>query len=398
MHVWLTLNLLTTAPTSLILTSPRHQLTPLQQTLTLSVTLRRFPDYFRTRWSPLPGQCYLLPDPAMTRLHLSADGVAPTLTHSPPPPRQVDYALEAVRRGTCGVGVRGDKCVILAVEKKTVLQLQDPRTVRKTALLDDHVCLAFAGLAADARVLIDKARIECQSHRLTVEDPVSVEYITRHVAGIQQQYTQSGGRRPFGVSNLIAGFDHDDPTRPHLFLTEPSGIFSAWKANAIGRSSKTVREFLEKNWVAGMGTDEAVKLAVKSLLEVVQTGAKNIELAVLEGHGKLRVSHSLSGFGGSVCRAIQAAEPVQWRSALQLAKPRTNLTWLFPSRAQNLTLDEITAVVAEIEKEKEADAERKKSRTAATAASREAMLAGASGTTTGVATPTTTDSDQAPPS
>jgi len=42
------------------------------------------------------------------------------------------------------------------------------------------------GLTADGRILIDKARIECQSHRLTVEDPVSIEYITKHVAGIQQ--------------------------------------------------------------------------------------------------------------------------------------------------------------------------------------------------------------------
>lgn len=136
-------------------------------------------------------------------------------------------------------------------------------------------------------MLIDKARVECQSHRLTVEDPVTIEYITRHIAGIQQRYTQSGGVRPFGISCLIIGFDPNE-NKPRLYMTEPSGIYSAWKANAIGRSSKTVREFLEKHWKADMDAKDTIKTAVKSLLEVVQTGAKNIDLAIVDGFGQIR--------------------------------------------------------------------------------------------------------------
>ena len=110
------------------------------------------------------------------------------------------------------------------------MKLQDTRiTPSKIGLLDTHVCLAFAGLNADARILVDKARLEAQSHRLTVEDPVTIEYITKYVAGVQQRYTQSGGVRPFGISTLIVGFDKGD-TIPRLYQTEPSGIYSAWYA------------------------------------------------------------------------------------------------------------------------------------------------------------------------
>ena len=220
------------------------------------------------------------------------------------------------------VGVRGTDCVVLGVEKKSALKLQDMRTVRKIAMVDSHICLAFAGLSADARILIDRARVEAQSHRLTMEDPVSVEYITKYIAGVQQQYTQAGGVRPFGLSTLVMGFSPNE-TLPRLFQTEPSGIYSAWKANAIGRSSKTVREFLERNYKENMSRDEVIKLAVKSLLEVVQTGAKNIEIAVM-----------------------MADNPDM----------------------EILELPEVENIVKEIEAEKEAEASRKRTREPGTAA------------------------------
>ncbi|KAJ2906868.1 putative proteasome component pre6 protein [Zalerion maritima] len=219
---------------------------------------------------------------------------------------QVEYAGEAVKRGTtpissvedsptglcyanglkptkgtCAVGVKGKELVVLGCEKKSTMKLQDTRiTPSKIGLIDTHVCLAFAGLHADARILVDKARLEAQSHRLTVEDPVTIEYITKYVAGVQQRYTQSGGVRPFGISSLIVGFDKGSDV-PKLYQTEPSGIFSAWKANAIGRAAKTVREFLERNYKEDMDREDTIRLSIKSLLEVVQTGAKNIEIAIM---------------------------------------------------------------------------------------------------------------------
>mmetsp|Transcript_2324 Transcript_2324/g.3368 ORF Transcript_2324/g.3368 Transcript_2324/m.3368 type:complete len:254 (-) Transcript_2324:2900-3661(-) len=192
---------------------------------------------------------------------------------------QVEYALQAVRKGGTAVGVRGKDCVVLVCGRKTVAKLQEKRSLQKILKLDDHVTLAFAGLTADARVLINKARLQCQSYQLSYEDPVSIEYITRYIAGVQQKYTQSGGVRPFGLSTLIAGFDPDGT--PQLFQTEPSGSFGAWKANAVGQNEKTVKEFLGKHYKLRMSEEDTIKLGIRALLEVVESGAKNIVVSVI---------------------------------------------------------------------------------------------------------------------
>ena len=199
---------------------------------------------------------------------------------------QIDYAFEAVKLGSAVVAVRGADSVVLGVERKTIAKLQDPRTIRKIVKLDEQTTLAFAGLNADARVLIEKARIECQSYRLTCEDAPSLEYVARFIAKTQQRYTQRGGVRPFGVSSILAGFDTEG--MPQIYQVDPSGTYFSWKANAIGgRNFKGMREFLEKEWEEGLDERSALKLTVKALLEVVDSGSKNMELVVVKRGGAM---------------------------------------------------------------------------------------------------------------
>lgn len=169
-----------------------------------------------------------------------------------------------------------------------LLRLQDSRTIRKIVSIDDHTVLAFAGLTADARVLINHVRLEAQSYRLSMEDSPSVDYTARYLAKIQQSYTQQGGVRPFGISTLITGIgaDPQNPDKPFLYQTDPAGTHSRWKAQVIGgRNAKSLREFLEKSYQPDMDETASVRLAIQALLEVVDSGAKTMELCVVRSGG-----------------------------------------------------------------------------------------------------------------
>lgn len=122
-----------------------------------------------------------------------------------------------------------------------------------------------------------------------MEDAPSIDYIARYLARIQQQYTQQGGVRPFGIATLLTGVgaDPDHPDRPFLYQTDPAGTHSRWKAQVIGgRNAKSLREFLEKQYEANMSEKQCLRLAIQSLLEVVDSGAKTMEICVVRTGGK----------------------------------------------------------------------------------------------------------------
>ncbi len=197
---------------------------------------------------------------------------------------QVEYAREAVKRGSASVGVRTDEGLVLAADRQTRSPLIEPDSIEKIHSVDDHLAIASAGHVADARQLVDFARRQAQVERLRYDQPTDVESLTKEVTDHIQQYTQTGGARPFGVALLVAGFEGD---RPRLFETDPSGTPYEWQAVAIGNGSEAAREHLESAYHDGLDLENGVALAIAALQETnEELTPGGVEIATLETETK----------------------------------------------------------------------------------------------------------------
>jgi proteasome alpha subunit len=191
---------------------------------------------------------------------------------------QVEYAKEAVRRGATAVGVTCADAVVLVAYKNIVSPLLVTESMKKVYKIDDHLAATASGLVADARRLVDIARLEAQKYKLQYNEPIDVETLTKHLADLAQLYTQYGGIRPFGVSMLVAGVD----SAPRLFEAEPSGALTGFKATAIGSGKKEAEAFFEKEYKDNMKVDDAIALAIKALKksEEVKLKPDTVDIAI----------------------------------------------------------------------------------------------------------------------
>jgi proteasome alpha subunit len=175
---------------------------------------------------------------------------------------QVEYAREAVKRGTASIGVRTPEGVVLAADKRSRSPLMEPTSVEKIHKADDHVGIASAGHVADARQLIDFARRQAQINHLRYGEPIGIETLTKEITDHIQQYTQVGGARPFGVALLIAGVESGEP---RLYETDPSGTPYEWKAVSIGANRGDLQEYLEEQYTDELSLDQGVELALRAI-------------------------------------------------------------------------------------------------------------------------------------
>lgn len=177
---------------------------------------------------------------------------------------QVEYATEAVRHGPLAVGVKATNGVVLIGEKRTPHSLVDISTLKKILLIDDHIGTAIAGLHADARKLIDQARVQAQINRLSYDEPISMQSLVVNICDTKQMHTQYGGVRPYGVSLLLAGIDFEGP---QLYTTDPSGSYWGWKATAIGKEADVVRDYFATKYSDKLDVDGALSLALEGIFK-----------------------------------------------------------------------------------------------------------------------------------
>ncbi len=182
---------------------------------------------------------------------------------------QVEYAKKAVRQGTTTIGMVCKDGVLLIADRRITEKLIVTNSVEKVFQVDDHITASPSGFTMDGRVLIERAQLLAQQHRVTNDEPIDMIELVKEIADLKQFYTQYGGARPFGVSILFAGIDCNTDCQPRLYVTDPTGIFFEYKATAIGEAENEIKTILNKEYKESLTIEEGLKISIKALKKVL---------------------------------------------------------------------------------------------------------------------------------
>ncbi len=177
---------------------------------------------------------------------------------------QVEYAEKTIRLGSSSIGMVCKDGVVIVSDRRQTDKLIVEDSANKIYEIDEHIMAVAAGIISDSRVLIDKARVLAQQHRITYDSEANTESIVKDIADVKQQFTQYGGARPFGVALMVGGYNG----KPELFATEVTGNYLKYHATAIGENDETIKLLLREKYKEGLTFEEGVKLALEIFKEV----------------------------------------------------------------------------------------------------------------------------------
>ena len=178
---------------------------------------------------------------------------------------QVEYAEKTIRLGSSSVGMICSDGVFIVADKRITDRLIVQKSANKIYEIDSHIISSVAGITSDARVLVEKAQVLAQQHRITYDSPIEPELIIKEIANTKQQFTQYGGARPFGVSLMVAGMNGKNP---ELYTSDITGNYFSYRANAIGENDDKIKEALREKYNEDITIKKGVKLVLDIFKEV----------------------------------------------------------------------------------------------------------------------------------
>jgi proteasome alpha subunit len=198
---------------------------------------------------------------------------------------QVEYAEKTVRLGSSSIGMVCSDGVFIIADKRIEDSLIVKESATKISEIDSHIISSSAGILSDARVLVERAQVLAQQHRITYDSDIEPELIIKEIANVKQQFTQYGGARPFGVSMMVAGLNGK---KPQLFVSDITGNYFSYHANAVGENDEKIRGKLRERYNTHLTIKEGVKLALEIFKEIkeLKYDIDKFELAYISGESK----------------------------------------------------------------------------------------------------------------
>lgn len=199
---------------------------------------------------------------------------------------QLEYAFKAVELGGQCVGIKAKNGSVIACESKLPSSLAERDVSSKIQKINDSVGCVYAGLSTDFHVLLKYIRKRAMKYKLRYDEDMPPCEVVKVAASIMQEYTQSGGVRPFGLSLLVIGWE----TKPTLWQVDASGSYWAWKATALGKRSENLKTFVERRYNDDLSVDDAIHTAISTLKEGFdgQLTADFIEIGIVGEDRKFR--------------------------------------------------------------------------------------------------------------
>ncbi|PIN89860.1 proteasome subunit alpha [Candidatus Pacearchaeota archaeon CG10_big_fil_rev_8_21_14_0_10_32_14] len=184
---------------------------------------------------------------------------------------QVEYAEKTVRLGVSSIGMVCSDGVFIIADRRITDKLILQESSNRVHEIDNHIIGSIAGITSDGRILVERAQLLAQQHRVSYDSPIETELVIKDISNIKQQFTQYGGARPFGASMMIVGISGK---KVELFTSDVTGNYFSYYANAIGENDAKIKDKLREKWKKELTIKQGVKLALDIFKEVQDKGFK----------------------------------------------------------------------------------------------------------------------------